>query len=160
MIICHDFLPQSRRSSHVKSDYACTIIKHSLLSPFTRHLCIDISSCTLLYSLPQWHPTPLGNKPPEHRKAVRNSTGTKQNSLIALIYLPMPMARHSFISLANYRAVSTVIPLSSHPSQGILTYRMNTQREFNLKSSALLKANDGKYTENSKKKTSSNKHCV
>ena len=35
--------------------------------------------------------------------------------------------------------------------QGILTYRRYTQREFKLKFSALLKAYDGKYTENSKK---------
>ena len=33
---------------------------------------------------------------------------------------------------------------------GILTYRRYTQREFKLKFSALLKPNDGKYTEKSK----------
>ena len=36
-------------------------------------------------------------------------------------------------------------------AQGILTYRRYTQSEFQLKFSALLKAYDAKYTENSKK---------
>ena len=44
-------------------------------------------------------------------------------------------------------------------SQGILTYRRYTQREFKLKLSDLLTAYDGKYTENSKKNNFSNKHC-
>ena len=37
------------------------------------------------------------------------------------------------------------------PAQGILTYRRYMQREFKLKFSVLLKAYDGKCTENSKK---------
>ena len=37
-------------------------------------------------------------------------------------------------------------------TQGILTYRRHTLREFKLKFSPLLKAYDGKYTENSKKR--------
>ena len=45
IIICHDFLPPSRMGSHVKSDYSRTIIKHSPLCPYTRHLRLDISSC-------------------------------------------------------------------------------------------------------------------
>ena len=42
-------------------------------------------------------------------------------------------------------------------TQGILTYRKYSQRVFKLKFSTLLKANDVKYTENSKKLVS-NKH--
>ena len=38
IIIYHDFFPPSRRGSHVKSDFAHTIIKHSPLSKYTRHL--------------------------------------------------------------------------------------------------------------------------
>ena len=37
------------------------------------------------------------------------------------------------------------------PDQDILTYRRYTQREFNLKFSALLRAYEDKYSENSKK---------
>ena len=44
-------------------------------------------------------------------------------------------------------------------TQGILTYRRYTQREFKLKFSALLKSYDGKCTEKKVKNNFSNKHC-
>ena len=39
---------------------------------------------------------------------------------------------------------------SGRPTQGTLIFRRHMQREFKLKFSALLKAYDGKYTENGK----------
>ena len=56
------------------------------------------------------------------------------------------------MNLLNTIAVSLKMSTSQRtPNQGILTYRMYTQIEFKLKFSALLKAYDGKFTENSKK---------
>ena len=53
---------------------------------------------------------------------------------------------------------SPLFGTSAHRSryQGILTYSRYTQLEFKLKFSALLKAYDDKYTENSKKELSNN----
>ena len=39
IVTCHDSLPPSRRSSHVKSDNARLIIKHTPLSPLTIGTC-------------------------------------------------------------------------------------------------------------------------
>ena len=49
--------------------------------------------------------------------------------------------------------ISTVHLITGRCMHGILTYKLEvyTQHEFKLKFSALLKAYDGKYTENSKK---------
>ena len=65
------FLPQSRWDSHVKSDYSCTIIQHTLISPNTRHLCLDFHWLRPFHGLLQRHPTPL-------QVISRQSTGTKQ----------------------------------------------------------------------------------
>ena len=63
IIICHHYLPPSRRDSHVKSDYACTIIEHSPFSLHAGTFCGDIGSCTIFAVYPkcimQLLPTPL-----------------------------------------------------------------------------------------------------
>ena len=61
IITYHDFLPPSRRDSHVKSDYAYTIIQHTPHSQRTSHLRLIFSnypSCILqrhrIPSLARW----------------------------------------------------------------------------------------------------------
>ena len=51
----HNSLPPSRRGSHVKSDYARTIIQHSLLNPYSSHLRLDFQSLCSLHTFPQQH---------------------------------------------------------------------------------------------------------
>ena len=48
-----------RRGSHIKSDYAYTIIKCTLLTPYRRHMHFDFQQLCSFCSLPQPHPTPL-----------------------------------------------------------------------------------------------------
>ena len=83
---CHYILPPPRRGSHVKSDYARTIIQHTAPSTYTRHLRLDITKLRYLKSLPQphhvtaCHPSP-GDKPPWRGRAVRNNTRIIQKRL-------------------------------------------------------------------------------
>ena len=51
-------LHQGGVGSHVSSDYSRTVIKHSPLSPYTRHMYhLDVSSFTLFHNFSQRHPT-------------------------------------------------------------------------------------------------------
>ena len=89
IIICHDLLPPSRRGSHVKSDFSCTIFQHSPLSPYTtKNLCFDISSCTLLQSTPNEScngiPPSPGHTPPEHGRIVWKNTDYSKNDPVKL----------------------------------------------------------------------------
>ena len=63
LIIYHGFLPPLRRGSNVKSDYARTIVKHTLLSPYTSHLRLVFGSFALFTAYPNCimlrYPTPL-----------------------------------------------------------------------------------------------------
>ena len=74
-IIYHDFLPLSWRGRHAKSDYAHTIIKHTLLRPYIRHLRLDFQLLRHFCSLPPPHhvtasqPSP-GWMPPEHGSII------------------------------------------------------------------------------------------
>ena len=82
--ICHELLPPSRRDSLVKSDYACTIVQHTPLSPYTRHPCLDsvVAHIFTVYSQPH-HVTAsnpsLGDKSPERERVVQKNTRTEQN---------------------------------------------------------------------------------
>ena len=55
-LILYNFLPPSRRGSHVKSYYARTIIRLTTLSPYTKRL--DFYSCALLTVYPTPHHVP------------------------------------------------------------------------------------------------------
>ena len=55
MLICHYFLPPSRKGSHDKSDYTCTFNKHSHLSP--KFHSFDTLPPVLLKSILLFHST-------------------------------------------------------------------------------------------------------
>ena len=104
LIIHHDLPCPSSRGSHVKTDYAHTIIQHTPSSQYTGHLRLDISSCG---------PSTVYNTPLQVRSnQSAGETGTKQKwpRETSIIYV-CTKALHSFLSFAHCRAASTVIPL-------------------------------------------------
>ena len=103
------------RGSHIKSDYAHTVIKHTLLLAHIPGTCTLIfSSCNPFYSLSQphhvtaSHPSPCDN-PPENGRRSRRKGHAKMAALNSLIYI-CPRALHSFLSSAIERN------LYRHPS--------------------------------------------
>ena len=134
IIIYHDFLPPSRRCSHVKSDYAHTIIKHTPLSPYTRHLGHDFQKLSPFHSLSQSHhvttshPSPSDN-PPERGRAWRKNAWQCKNGHVILNHLHM---HHGYPLLDIFRALSRSLqapltlccprPSSRHPSNLISVY--------------------------------------
>ena len=93
IIIYHDFLPLSRKGSHIKSDYAHTIIQQAPFSPYNRHLRLYFQKLHSFNSLPQAHqvtashPFP-GDSPPKRGRAVRKNAGLSKNARVKLNHLP------------------------------------------------------------------------
>ena len=116
IIIYHDFLPPSRKGSHVKSDYAHTIIKHTPRSPNTTHPPLDFQKFRPIYSVIQphhvtaSHPSP-GDNPPERGKEVRKNAWPCKNGRVKLnnlhMYQGSPLV-HIFRALSS--------SLHCHPS--------------------------------------------
>ena len=94
------------------------IIQHTPLSPYCRHLRLDICSCAHFAVYPNQScfcitPSP-GDKPPEQGRVVRINTGSKQNgSGISLIYI-YTRAIHSFLSFVFCCTAYTVIRAHGH----------------------------------------------
>ena len=71
------------------SNYSHTIIKHTPLSTYTRHMRLDFHKLRPLYSFPQRHyvtashPSP-GDNPPERGRDVRKNAGPCKNCSVKL----------------------------------------------------------------------------
>ena len=77
----HDFLPPLSRGSHVKSDYTHTIIHHTPLSPYTKHLCPDFLYLRPFNKLLLPHLTPV--QVIIHQSAVGRSERRKRQARVA-----------------------------------------------------------------------------
>ena len=116
IIIYHDFLPSPRRPSHVKSGNTHTIIQHTPLSLYTRHLRHDFQYVCHFYSLPRphhltaSHPTPGDNHRSTGRRSERTHGQAKSAAWNLFSYI-CTRALHSFLSFLHCRLASTVIPL-------------------------------------------------
>ena len=97
IIIYYDFLPPSRKGSHVKSDYEHTIIRHTPLSDLVHILntCAFIfTSCPLFYSLPHLHHVTAshlapGDNPLERGIADKKNTRPSRNDSVELNHIYM-----------------------------------------------------------------------
>ena len=118
MIIYHDILPPSRWGSHVKSDHAHTIIQHTPLSPYTRHISSIFRSYGLfsVHTMVNRHHVTAsnpssGDNPPERARAVRENAKPTKNCRIKLNHLLLPIFRVLSSSLHRHPSVA-----QHHPS--------------------------------------------
>ena len=116
LIIYNDFLPKSRRGSHVKSDYAHTIIKQTPLRSYTMYLRLDFQLLRPFYSFAKPHHVTAshsfpGDNPPKHGGWFeRTQSHAKVAVLNSTIYI-CTRALHSFLAFVHCCAASIVIPL-------------------------------------------------
>ena len=123
IIMCHDLLPPSRRGSNVKLDCARIIIEYKSPRPYTRHLRLYISCCTIFTvyrnRIMQRHST--HSQVINHQRDEEQSENTKEprkNGRMKLNQQVNECRRtlHSFPSFSHYCVASIVIHLMPRAS--------------------------------------------
>ena len=86
IIIHHDFLPQPKSGSHVKSDNTHTVIKHTPLSPYNQHQYLDFQKLHPSYRLSQPHLVTASHSSPgdNHQSTGGQSERTQGQAKMAV----------------------------------------------------------------------------